>query len=161
MTGPFPRVILTLPPITWLAPRPQDAATRAAADKAGEAVMTALNRNAVKLALPALFEAMADPKWQTKEAATKFLGYLATAAPEQISVSLPPGPLWQGPQHVVAALGVAANAGGPLAPAAFTSSSTLCQPTVMPALAASHHACPCALLPRPPALTRPRPAAPP
>lgn len=31
---------------------------------------------------------MADPKWQTKEAATKFLGHLATAAPEAISVSL-------------------------------------------------------------------------
>jgi hypothetical protein len=49
--------------------------------------MAALNRNAVKLALPALFEAMADPKWQTKEAATRFLGFLATASPEQISVS--------------------------------------------------------------------------
>lgn len=49
--------------------------------------MAALNRNAVKLALPALFEAMADPKWQTKQAATVFLGHLATAAPEQISVS--------------------------------------------------------------------------
>ncbi len=35
---------------------------RAAADAAGLAVMSALNRNAVKLALPALFEAMADPK---------------------------------------------------------------------------------------------------
>ena len=48
--------------------------------------MAALNRNAVKLALPALFEAMADPKWQTKEAATRFLGFLANASPEQISV---------------------------------------------------------------------------
>jgi elongation factor 3 len=67
----------------------KDAATRAAADKAGEAVMSALNRNAVKLALPALFEGMSDPKWQTKEAATKFLGHLAAAAPEQVSVYLP------------------------------------------------------------------------
>jgi elongation factor 3 len=30
---------------------------------------------------------MGDPKWQTKEAATKFLGHLATSSPEQISVS--------------------------------------------------------------------------
>lgn len=67
----------------------KDAAVRAAADSAGLAVMTALNRNAVKLALPALFEAMTDPKWQTKEAATKFLGHLASASPEQISVYLP------------------------------------------------------------------------
>ena len=59
---------------------------RAASDSAGAAVMGALNRNAVKLALPALFEAMADPKWQTKEAATKFLGHLAAAFPEAISV---------------------------------------------------------------------------
>lgn len=51
--------------------------------------MAALNRNAVKLALPALFEAMADPKWQTKQAATLFLGHLASSAPEQISVYLP------------------------------------------------------------------------
>ena len=75
------------PPPSAHSPAPQDAATRAAADAAGAAVMAALNRNAVKLALPALFEAMADPKWQTKEAATRFLGFLATASPEQISVS--------------------------------------------------------------------------
>ncbi|KPF45338.1 hypothetical protein IP76_08595 [Rhizobium sp. AAP43] len=67
----------------------KDAAVRAAADAAGLAITSALNRNAVKLALPALFEAMADPKWQTKEAATKFLGHLAAASPEQISVYLP------------------------------------------------------------------------
>lgn len=67
----------------------KDAAVRAAADAAGLAIMTALNRNAVKLALPGLFEAMSDPKWQTKEAATKFLGHLAAASPEQISVYLP------------------------------------------------------------------------
>jgi len=67
----------------------KDAATRAAADKAGLAIMSALNRNAVKLALPALFEACEDPKWQTKEAATKFLGHLASASAEQISVYLP------------------------------------------------------------------------
>ncbi|PSC72325.1 elongation factor 3 [Micractinium conductrix] len=67
----------------------KDASVRAAADAAGLAIMSTLNRNAVKLALPALFEAMADPKWQTKEAATKFLGHLASASPEQISVYLP------------------------------------------------------------------------
>lgn len=66
--------------------RPQDAATRAAAEAAGAAIMAALNRNAVKLALPALFEAMADPKWQTKQVATNLLGHLADASPEQISV---------------------------------------------------------------------------
>ena len=54
--------------------------------------MAALNRNAVKLALPALFEAMADPKWQTKQVATNLLGHLADASPEQISVSLRPLP---------------------------------------------------------------------
>lgn len=67
----------------------KDAATRAAAEAAGAAIMAALNRNAVKLALPALFEAMADPKWQTKQVATNLLGHLADASPEQISVYLP------------------------------------------------------------------------
>lgn len=56
--------------------------------------MAALNRNAVKLALPALFEAMADPKWQTKQVATNLLGHLADASPEQISVRAGPRCVW-------------------------------------------------------------------
>lgn len=87
--SPAEAALLAQLPAVLKATADKDAATRAAADAAGAAVMAALNRNAVKLALPALFEAMADPKWQTKEAATRFLGFLANASPEQISVYLP------------------------------------------------------------------------
>jgi elongation factor 3 len=67
----------------------KDPSVRAAADKAGAAIVKSLNRNAVKLALPILFEAMADPKWQTKEAALRMLGHLATVSPERVSIYLP------------------------------------------------------------------------
>lgn len=66
-----------------------DTSTRAAAEAAGAAIVASLNRNAVGMALPMLFEAMADPKWQTKESAAALLGKMATAFPEQISVYLP------------------------------------------------------------------------
>ena len=62
---------------------------RAAADAAGAALIANLNPNAVKLVLPALFEAMVNPKWQTKLGSLVMLGELATTAPEQVSISLP------------------------------------------------------------------------
>lgn len=68
----------------------QDKAVQDAADAAGAAIISILNKSAVRAALPALFDAMEDKqKWQTKLGALKLLSHLAVASPEQVAWCLP------------------------------------------------------------------------
>lgn len=68
----------------------KDKAVQDAAGAAGAAIITILNKSAVRAVLPALFDAMEDKqKWQTKLGSLKLLNHLAEASPDQVAWCLP------------------------------------------------------------------------
>jgi elongation factor 3 len=82
--------VVPLLPAVLKALSDKDATVKAAAEKAGESVMSELNKAAIKVVMPSLLEVM-EPrvKPQTKMGALRFLSTLAVSATEEVSLCLP------------------------------------------------------------------------